>query len=281
MMPLPPPLALLQIKKSAARVLADHKLPFNLDPADLVVRPDFIYEPSWSTAVSDALLERMFPSLGATELVHFTKPHLLPDILKSRQLWLAAVSKNFDAEYKAFLAEHNYTAASAKIRRELAGAFFYASFTTPGSPSEDILWREFADLGTGYRLRFRLTPRAAELRAIRYQSTGNSLLTALDEDLIAATGRRFFPRGVARITAFSLRKSLAHEGETRLLVPNPPQAARFSHSGDFIALQMGPNTNPWCQIELLGVTCGQAADVPKITALAQSLGYSALTIDAR
>ena len=112
---------------------------------------------------------------------------------------------------------------------------------------------------SGYRLRLQLSPQAAAFREIRY-------LTLLDENLMTAVGCRFFPRRAAKLTAFSLRKSLAYEHEMRLLIPNPVAHDRFIHnSNEYIALEIG-SAGPWCEIELLAITC-----VPRMSLLPASL----------
>ncbi len=278
----PPPIELLNKKRKAAEILVKLVCALPYEPADLQLKNGFVYEPTWSTVVSDNLLGRMFPKLGPTEVVHFTKPDILASILDKKQLWLAPVAKNFDAEYLAFLKEHAYAAAKSKqIRRELAECYFYASFTVPGSGSEASHWCTFADGGAGYRLRLRLSTRAADLREIRYEGVKKSLLKLLDEDLMTAVGGRFFPRSAAKLTAFCLRKSLAYEQETRLLVPNPVAADRFIHNGDeYIALGMG-SAGPWCEIELLAITCGRPEDVANVRKLADASGFSGISINAR
>ena len=39
--------------------------------------------------------------------------------------------------------------------------------------------------------------------------------------------------------------------------------------------------NPTCQIELIGVTCGRASNVPAVQELARRNGFCDLTIDVR
>ena len=263
-------LQLVRIKKDAADILSRHGLTLPFDAAELVVTSKNICEPTWSTSVSTQLFDRIFPPSGPMEVLHFTKPHILPSILENKQLWLAAVTKNFDAgEYLAFVKEHGYASALSKsIRRELAANYFYTSFTAVGGASAQSHWDVFADRGTGFCLRFHLTPRNAELRRIQYQSGAKSLLTLIDEDLKAAVSRTFLPGGVARLTAFYLQQDLAYEDEIRLLVSNPPPSSKFKNGpDDYIAINISQG-NPWCVLKLLGITCGQAADVPRVRKLA-------------
>jgi hypothetical protein len=281
--PLPPALRLVRKKEDAAAVLSKHGLTLPYDVSKLVVTAKNICEPSWSTQVSTKLLDRIFPPMPPTEVLHFTKPAILPSILRNRQLWLANVAKNFDAqEYLAFINEHGYASASSKkIRHELAAKLFYTSFTAPGSASADSHWNVFADGGAGFCLRFQLTPKNADLRRIRYQPATKSLLTLLDEDLKAGTGRTFLPRGVAKITAFSLKQHLAYEDEIRLLIANPPVTSKFKRGSDnYIAIPIG-QFNPWCHVGLLRIMCGNVADVPSIKNLARSSGLENLTVDTR
>jgi hypothetical protein len=271
------------MKEEAARILSRHGLTLPYDRVELILTAKCLYEPTWSTEVSNQLLDRMFPIAGPMEVLHFTKPDVLPKVLKSRALWLAPVSKHLDAnEYRAFLKQNAYSTATSKnIRRELACNFYYASFTAVGSQSAGSHWNVFADGGTGFCLRLQLEPKAADLRRIQYLDDGPSPLTALNGDLMAAIGRTFFPRGAARITAFSLFKNLQHEDEIRLLVSNPPAEWKFKSDGiDRIAIEIGAK-NPVCNIELKSITCGRTGDVAQARVLADSAGFKGVTVDAR
>jgi hypothetical protein len=278
-----PALKRLNMKRDAARILSDHALTLPYEPVELIVTSRCVYEPSWSTAVSTQLLDRMFPIEGPMEVLHFTKPDIFPKILKSGALWLAPVSTHLDAnEYRAFLKQNAYsTATSKKIRRELAGNFYYASFTAVGSQSADSHWNVFADGGTGYCLGLHLDPKAADLRRIQYLDDELSPLTALNDDLKASIGRTFAPRGVARLTAFSLFKNLQYEDEIRLLVTIPPAEWKFKSDGiDRIAIEIGTE-NPLCNIELKSITCGRTGDIGQARDLADSAGFSGITVYAR
>lgn len=271
------------MRRDAARILSGHGLTLPYDAVELILTSRCLYEPTWSTEVSKQLLDRMFPIEGPMEVLHFTKPDVLPKILKSRALWLAPVSTHLDAnEYRAFLKQNAYpTATSKKIRRELADNFYYASFTAVGSQSADSHWNVFADGGTGYCLRFHLEPNAAELRRIQYLDDEPSPLMALNDDLKAAIGRTFAPRGVARLTAFSLFKNLQYEDEIRLLVSNPPAEWKFKSNGDDrIAIEIGAS-NPVCGIELRSITCGRSDDLAQTRDLAEAAGFRGITIEGR
>jgi hypothetical protein len=252
---------MIQMKQEAERILAAHGLPLPYPCADLTITRKCVYEPTWSQEVSTRLLEQIFPSMGAAEVLHFTKPHILPSILQNKAIWLASVKKNFDAkEYLAFIKQHGYpSTASKSIRRELASNYFYMSFTAVGSASAASHWNVFADGGAGYCLRFQITPKLADLRRIQYHSGNPDALTLLDNDLKAAIGRTFFPRGTAKVTAFSLYQNLAYEDEIRLLVSNPPAGWKFSSNGnDYISINLGA-ANPTCDVELTRIACGRAA----------------------
>jgi hypothetical protein len=278
---LPTPMQLVRIRKDTADILSRHGLTLPFDAANLVVTPKNISEPTWSTSVSTQLFDRIFPPMGQMEVLHFTKLQNLESILEHRQLWLAAITKRFDeGEYLAFIEEHGYSGDSESIRRDLAANFFYASFTAVSSASASH-WNVFAEGGTGFCLRFHLTPSNAELRRIRYQSGSKSLLTLIDEDLKDAVSRTFLPRGVAQLTAFCLQQHLAYEDEIRLLASNPPLSSKFkSGPDDYIAIDISQD-NPWCTVRLLSITCGQAADVPRVRQLAQRFGFNVSSVSMR
>jgi hypothetical protein len=168
------------------------------------------------------------------------------------------------------------------LRKELALCHFYLSCTEIGSLSAESHWRVFGEGDTGFRLRLRLTPAIAELRRIRYGSSPTpSLLSAVDADLLKRLKRTFLPQGVSRVAAFSLGRNLAYEDELRLLVSNPPTDWIKSDNEDsYITLPFDMNHSV-CRVDLLGITCAQAADEPKIRQLAAQNGFSALAIDAR
>jgi hypothetical protein len=293
----PPAMQLVRIRKDAADILSRHGLTLPFDSTELIVTSKNICEPTWSSSVSTQLFDRIFPPSGPMEVLHFTKLSSVASILENKQLWLAAITKRFnEGEYKTFITEHGYASASSEtIRRELAENYFYASFTVVGSASAHEHWDVFADRGTGFCLRFHLTPRNAELRRIQYQSGAKSLLTLIDEDLKAALGRTFLPRCVARLTAFHLQQDLAYEDEIRLLISNPSRSLKFkSGLDDYIAIDIGQGNpcrvlrllgikqeNPWCAVRLLSITCGQADDVARVRQLMKRFGFNNLAIDVR
>jgi len=278
-----PGLRTLRLKQEAARVLRLHGLTLPYDAAELHLTHRHVYEPAGRRDVSDQLLDKMFPRLRDMDVWHFTKPEVLPLIVRSRSLRLYAVSKHLDGnEYRSFLREHGYAAGSSKqLRKELADRHFYVSCTEVGSESAESHWRVFADGGKGCHLRLRLTPKIGDLRRIRYGSPERALLTKIDAALREGIKRTFFPQGASRVAAYSLGSHLSYEDELRLLVSNPPEQTIIEDGGyRYIALSLNKD-NDACRVDLLGITCGQAADVAVVRECAAECGFSDLHVDAR
>lgn len=282
-MALPPAMANFNAKQTAAAIFARRNLPLPYGAQELHLTPAHVYEAAGTRAVSDALLERMFPTLPAMELWHFTKPDILPQIIQQKKIRLSSVARHLDAnEYRSFLEEHGYSAAeSKKLREKLAGCHFYLSCTEVGSGSELSHWNVFADGGDGYRLRLRVSPVKGDLRRIRYRPDERSLLSELDEDLKREIGRTFFPFGVSRVTAFSLRQGLGYEDEVRLMVSNPPRDWVLGSGKErYIEIDFATD-NEACRIDLVGVTCGRSKDVPIIKAALNQHGFAGVEVDHR
>lgn len=278
-----PAMELVRIKKEAASILTRHGLTLPFDPVEFNVTASNIYEPCSCTSISTQLLDSVFPKTGPTEVLHFTRPEVLPSLLEYKSLWLASIIKRLDeGEYIRFAEEHGYASAnSKKIRKDLAQNYFYTSFTAVGSASAATHWNDFSAQGSGFCLRFSLTPNSADLRNIQYQTNAKTLLTRIDEELKASIGRTFFPRGIARLSAFYLGQDLAYEDEIRLMVSNPQAVTKFMHRGyEYVAIRLEFD-NPWCAVRLSSITCGNAGDEQYVRRLTQRFGFDHITIHAR
>ncbi|MFZ1932540.1 MAG: hypothetical protein WCB27_04730 [Thermoguttaceae bacterium] len=129
------------------------------------------------------------------------------------------------------------------------------------------MFHVFADRGRGVRLRFRLSPVAAELRPIQYQHRSRpTLLRELNEMLVRQGSVPFIPWTLSKIGAFYLPLGYATEDELRLLIKRHAEF-RGTHidtsrsDGRYEYWPLPINTpNGWCQIELLRVTTGPCCD---------------------
>lgn len=199
----------------------------------VTITTNSIVEQNSYSAITDTITASDMPEItGQTTLDHYTSMAGFRGIMESGELRLAPVSRRLDqGELGPFALDHglqgyiNGNGTPTALLKEAAEDLFYASLTA--APPDDHLWETFGERGTGYRLRFEITPGpAGRLRAIRYQS-GRTLLKQVNDALIAHNLPRFVLRGVSRIGAYYLPLVLSTEKETRLLakrfaqVPSP------------------------------------------------------------
>ncbi len=258
-------------------VLGRHGLSAAFDPHSIHIRPRFICEFTGSHVLSDAVLDCMFPrEAGPIELDHFTPLDGFRGIAASRELRLYSVMKRLkEHEFTTFAREHRLEGylrcgQHGYLRpyyRELAKDLFYSSLTRPSAGNEFRMFHVFADRGRGVRLRFRLSPVAAELRPIQYQHRSRpTLLRELNEMLVRQGSVPFIPWTLSKIGAFYLPLGYATEDELRLLIKRHAEF-RGTHidtsrsDGRYEYWPLPINTpNGWCQIELLRVTTGPCCD---------------------
>jgi hypothetical protein len=196
----------------------------------MTITENSLIEFSNYSALTESILAYDFPKIGGSVVLdHYTTGTNFRSIMESKELRLAPITLRLgQGELDAFAHEHElrgYVDANGRVQPTLAEAakdLFYTSFAEP-SPNE-TLWRAFGDGGNGYRLRFEISPDAAELREIRYHGAP-TLLKQVNQALVQAGLPRFVLKGVSRIGAFYLTTNWQREKETRLL------AKRFDGGG--------------------------------------------------
>ena len=169
--------------------------------------------------------------------------------------------------------------------RQLAKDLFYCSLTRPGIGNEHKMFRVFADEGRGVRLRFRLTPAAAELRPIRYQQRSRpTLLRELNETLVQRGSVPFIPWTLSKIGVFYLPLGYAIEDESRLLIKRYAElqgtnmdASQSDGRYEYWPLPINA-ANGWCQIELLQVTPGPMCDRSLVNQILASSRFAGLPV---
>jgi hypothetical protein len=208
----------------------------------------------------------MFPRRnGPIELEHYTTIAGFTGIISSGQLRLYWVRKRvIDHELSSFASDHGlqgYIYGASPYYVELSEGLFYCSLTQPGSGDEQSLWHHFDENRRGVRLRFRVNPRAAELRPIYYGGAKPTLLAELNRNLAAKTGRIFLPSSISRIGAFYLPLGFKEEMELRLLLRKTPHLTGWGIDGvnEYCGIPINQQ-NPICLLDLVSVTPGQNAD---------------------
>ena len=200
------------------------------DMRKIVIIENSLIELSQYDGLTRTILEHDMPEIRTTVVLdHYTKSAGYKGIIRTQELQLVPVTYRLSqGELASFAWEHGlhgYVDAkgrSTPLLEKAAADLFYASFAS-AIPSSH-LWKVFGDSGNGYRLRFKVTPGGAQLRAIRYHGS-STLLRQVNDALEQAKLPRFVLKGVSRVGAFYLPTSLKPEDETRIL------AKRFSGGG--------------------------------------------------
>jgi len=226
----------------------------------IVITEKSICERSTYDGLTQAILANDMPEIATSAVLdHYTNFSGYRGIMATQELQLAPVTFRLThGELATFALEHGLSGYVDSLGTPLpllddaAADLFYTSFTDP-NPS-DYLWDLFGDRGNGLRLRFEVTPAAAQLRRIRYQ-TGTTLLKLINDALVQAGLPRFILKGVSRVGAFYLPMMFEGESETRLL------AKRFPGGGapvvqlpsrEYWPIAIG-STNRTAQLKLLEV----------------------------
>jgi hypothetical protein len=210
--PKAPALILVDKKKTFARVVEPYlneEMRELFDPNNFDYRDRYIREfTADSSPFSRAFLDGMFPDWDVpAELYHYTKMSVLKAIAASGTLRLYALRKRIgEGELEHFAKDHGLkgyyqSAVGEPYYRELSDDLFYASLT-PDFTNESALWNDFAGQGTGVRLKLRLEPQYAELRAIRYASSSRTALIRLNESLETEGMPPFVPATISKIGGF-------------------------------------------------------------------------------
>ena len=252
----------------------------------LHVRPRIICEASWSRVLSNAVLNRMFPPERDTiELDHYTKFAGFEGIVSSGQLRLYWIRKRVsEHEITSFAAAHRLqgyvsTNNRSPVYIEISEELFYCSFTRPGAGNEQQLWNDFGGNDRGVRLRFRLTPGAADLRPMYYEGRKPTLLATLNEQLETETGRIFLPHSISKICAFYLPLGYQDEAEVRLLLKKTPHLSGWGFDGydEYCAVPIDQK-NPICALNLVRIAPGNKADRQAIVDVLSRSQFSSVPV---
>jgi hypothetical protein len=277
----------LELGHQAKEILESFGIDVPIAPYDFITDAKLVSDPSTSSAISDQILDRMFPRSDPCEALHYTGATTLQSIVSGKQLWLAWVQKNIDCdEYTTFADDHGYSGyfqidpKGKHVYEHITRSMYYASFTPAAMPNNDDLWQTFGN--DEHCLRFRIEPRpVAQFRRMQYQDGHPTLLKEIDAAFRARVQRIFLPRRISQLCAFYLTQSFKGEDELRLLIPNPPPERTFDHAGDtYIAIPIGAE-NDMCRLDLLEVYCGSQALVDPTRELLDREGFSTVKVSLR
>ncbi|NTA14281.1 hypothetical protein [Agrobacterium tumefaciens] len=253
-----------KVRRIIGSVLRDYGINLDADDTELTVRPGVILEHTGSRALSSAILDSMFPRAPIPcELFHYTTVASLKGIAATQQLRLYWARKRIgEGELDTFAIRHGLKGyldktAGEPFYKKLSDDIFYVSLTRPGGGDEIDLWNVFSEGGQGVRLRLRVHPSRAELRAIQYD-VPETVLSKLNSTLSAEGEPPFVPWSLSKIGAFYLPAMLHREDEVRLLIKRHA-GGRDDSSTDgnnrYWPLEIG-ESNDFCKIDLIEIHAG-------------------------
>jgi hypothetical protein len=145
-------------------------------------------------------------------------------------LRLYAVRKRFgEGELMTFAGAHGLkgyldSSQGPPFIEALSDNLFYTSFTRLPPKNPLLMWGHFAERN-GVRLHFRIVPKVAELRPIRYEQRSTKTLLNNINDALSREGLPpFLPWTTSRIIAFNLPSTFEDEDEVRLLIKRYEEA---------------------------------------------------------
>lgn len=256
-------------------VVSGYGLVAIVDENDLTLGEHVTVEHTGSRKLSNAILDNMFPKEPSPcELFHYTSLTSLINIASTGQLRLYWARKRIgQGELDTFARKHRLKgyldgSEGEAFYKTLSDDLFYTSLTRPGGGDEFDLWRSFAEGGSGVRLRLSVSPSRAELRAIQYEDTADTLLKKLNDALVGEGERPFVPWSLSKIGAFYLPSTLHREDEVRLLIKGHPGGrddVEDDTNNKYWPLPIGIS-NDFCLIELLEIHLGPIANRSDIQA---------------
>ncbi|MRH98752.1 hypothetical protein [Agrobacterium tumefaciens] len=253
-----------KVRRIIGSVLRDYGINLEADDTELTIRPEVILEHTGSRTLSSAILDSMFPRAPSPcELFHYTTVASLKGIAATQQLRLYWARKRIgEGELDTFATRHGLRGyldktAGEPFYKKLSDDIFYVSLTRPGEGDEINLWNVFSEGGQGVRLRLRVHPSRAELRAIQYD-VPETVLSRLNSTLSAEGEPPFVPWSLSKIGAFYLPAMLHREDEVRLLIKRHA-GGRDDSSTDgnnrYWPLEIG-ESNDFCKIDLIEIHAG-------------------------
>ncbi|MBY3425265.1 MULTISPECIES: hypothetical protein [Rhizobium] len=263
----------MKVRRIINSVLLEYGIDLHPEDAELTLRPEVVLEHTGRRTLSNSILDSMFPkALSPCELYHYTTVASLKGIAATRQLRLYWARKRIgEGELDTFAIRHGLkgyldTSAGEPFYKTLSDDLFYVSLTRPGGGDEIDLWSVFAEGGHGVRLKLRVHPSRAELRAIQYDALPDTVLSKLNSALASEGEPPFVPWSLSKIGAFCLPSTLRREDEVRLLIKRHAGGrddALTDGINQYWPLPIG-ESNDFCQIDLIEIHPGPNAQMHNI-----------------
>ncbi len=257
-----------KLRRILESVLREYGLHAHASDAELTLSPTVIVEHPGSRKLSHAILDSMFPRAPSpSELFHYTNVASLKSIAATGQVRLYWARKRIgQGELDAFAIKYGLkgyldSSAGEPFYKTMSDDLFYMSLTHPGGGDETDLWNAFAEGGRGVRLKLRVHPSRAELRAIQYDAHADKVLTKLNSAFTSEGEPPFVPWSLSKIGAFCLPSTLHREDEVRLLIKRYTEGRDDTlPDGDnrYWPLPIG-ESNDFCQIDLVEIHLGPIA----------------------
>lgn len=259
------------------------------DERQIHVQPEYVCEFTSRNEISEAILSTMFPrEPSPAELDHYTTFDAFKGIVAAGKFRLYSLAKRLsEDEFTTFAREHdlqgyfNHGTMGVPFYEELANDLFYSSFTRPGGSSEGQLWRDFGGDGKGVRLRFRVSPGAADLRPMQYKTGSDTLLKKLNDALSAQEGVVFVPWTLSKIAAFYLSLGYKDENEVRLIIKRYRDGinrARKDKAHEYWPVPISA-ADEFCRLDLLSITCGSKINRSAVDAILAGTRFEGVRID--
>lgn len=183
-----------------------------------------------SPKLSDAITEKLWPSIASATVYHYTSRESAESILKSGTFRLHSVFKRIkEDEILSFCMTHDLHGyldddeyGVPIYKSMLAPDLFYASFTEASiDPTrEESMWQRFASCD-GVRLKLEITANNPDLRKVIYEGASQMPIPVLAKlfNLVQEKyNKSFILKGISRLCAFYLPGSkYGIEEEVRML----------------------------------------------------------------
>ena len=265
--------------KSINSILLNHGVTTHINLSDITIADNTVTDlVKEHKVLSNAIVDSIWPSIGVSEVYHYTSKASAEAILNSEKFRLYNLLKRFDeGEIITFCQNHNLNGflqkdanGVPKYKTLIMDNMFYASFTDCRlSPQqEQYFWKYFGGVN-GVRLKLKITASNPNFRKLVYetnQGAGIPLLQELSQLVESTYQKDFILTGISRLCAFYLAKGFSVENEYRALYrswkgfgPQPKSDGVYQ----FIDVPLGASmSDTGYQIEVLEVQSNETLNIP-------------------
>lgn len=135
------------------------------------------------------------------------------------------------------------------------------------------------------KIRFRMTPKAADLREMAYKGQKLTALKKINDALMAREGLVYTPWTVSRICAFYLTLGYSNEHEVRLIVKRHEggldrrQDCSVHKVWPIPIAPLGCSTgDEFCKVELVDVTAGAGSSSARVRSVLENTPFSGVLV---